>query len=105
MAKAKGSTKDKLRPTISDEAREARMVSMAMDLAEQRLMDGTASSQLIVELLKRNSPKYKLENEEENKLLRARTEAIESAKEVEKLYKEALDAMRRYGGHGDADEY
>ena len=57
MAKAKGSTKDKLRPTISDEAREARMVSMAMDLAEQRLMDGTASSQLIVELLKRNSPK------------------------------------------------
>lgn len=108
MAKAKGATKDALRPTLSDEARENRMISMAMDLAEQKLQDGTASSQLITELIKWGSSKTKLANEklkEENRLLRAKTESIESAKEVEKLYKEALDAMRRYGGHGDADEY
>lgn len=108
MAKKKESTSSKLRPALSDEARENRMISMAMDLAEQKLRDGTASSQLITELIKRGSYKAKLENEklmEENKLLRARTEAIESSKEVEKLYKEALDAMRRYGGHGDDNEY
>ena len=108
VAKAKSTTKSKLRPTLSDEARENRMISLAMDLAEQQLQDGTASSQLITEFVKRGSQKARLENEklrEENKLLRARTEAMESAKEVEKLYKDALNAMRRYGGHGDEDEY
>lgn len=108
MANAKSTKKSKLRPALSDEARENRMISLAMDLAEQQLQDGTASSQLITEFVKRGSQKARLENEklkEENKLLRARTEAMESAKEVERLYKEALDAMRDYSGKGDQHEH
>lgn len=108
MAKVKDLKKTKSRPALTPEARENQMIALAMDLAEQQLRDGTASSQLITEFVKRGSNKARLENEklkEENKLLRARTEAMESAKEVEKLYKEALSAMRNYSGQGDPDEY
>lgn len=108
MAKAKTMVKQKSKPSLTAEAREQRMISLAMDLAEQQLRDGTASSQLITEFVKRGSDKSRLENEKlrkENELLRAKTEAIESAKEVETLYKEALNAMRNYSGNGEANDY
>ena len=97
----------KMRPALTPEARENQMISLAMDLAEQQLRDGTASSQVITEFLKRGSEKARLENEklkEENQLLRARTESLESAKEIKELYAEALTAMRRYAGQGDLYE-
>lgn len=108
MAKVKDSAKRKSKPALTPEAKENQMISLAMDLAEQQLRDGTASSQLITEFVKRGSDKARLENEKlrrENELLKARTEAMESAKEVEKLYKEALAAMRNYSGNGESDEY
>ena len=77
------------------------MISMAMDLAEQQLLDGTASSQVIAHFLKLGSSRQRLENiklERENELLKAKTDAIESAKNVEKLYSEALAAMKSYSG-------
>ena len=97
----------KMRPALTPEARENQMISLAMDLAEQQWRDGTASSQVITEFLKRGSEKARLENEklkEENQLLRAKTESIESAKEIKELYAEALTAMRRYAGQGDLYE-
>ena len=36
--------------------------------------------------------------EKENELLKAKTEAIQSAQRVEELYSNALEAMRRYSG-------
>ena len=39
------------------------MISLAMDLAEQQLRDGTASSQLITEFVKRGSTKARVEKE------------------------------------------
>ena len=108
VAKVKDSAKSKSRPALTPEAKENQMIALAMDLAEQQLRDGTASSQLITEFVKRGSDKARLENEKlrrENELLKARTEAMESAKEVEKLYKEALAAMRNYSGNGEPNEY
>lgn len=111
MAKVKTSssqtTPRNMRPALTPEARENQMISLAMDLAEQQLRDGTASSQLITEFVKRGSTKARLENEilEENKhLMRAKKEALESAKRVEELYTNAIKAMRRYSGHGDEVE-
>ena len=52
--------------------------------------------------------KERLEKEkliEENKLLRAKTENLQSMKRVEELYTEALNAMRNYAGQGEPDEY
>lgn len=93
----------KMRPALTPEARENQLISLAMDLAEEQLQNGTASSQVITEFLKRGSEKARLENEklkEENQLLRARTEALGDAKEMKIMYEEALKAMRLYAGYG-----
>lgn len=99
----------KIRPALTPEARENQMIALAVDLVEQRLLDGTASSQETTHFLKLGSMKNRLEMEklqEENRLLKARTEALQSAKRVEELYSEAIKAMRRYSGQGsDDDEY
>ena len=99
------------RPALTPEARENQCISLAMDLAEQQLRDGTASSQLITEFVKRGSTKARLEQEilmEQKELMAAKTEAMQSAKRVEELYTEALKAMRGYAGQGeegDEDEW
>ena len=64
-----------VRPALTPEARENQMIALAVDLVEQRLLDGTASSQETTHYLKLGSMKNRLEMqklEEENKLLRAR---------------------------------
>lgn len=100
----------KIRPALSPEVRENQMISLAVDLAEKQLMEGTASSQVITHYLKLGSTKERLEKEkleEENKLLKARTEALQSAKRIEELYSDAIAAMKRYSGNGggNTDEY
>lgn len=112
MAKAKQSsssgTTKKMRPGLTPEARENQMISLAVDLAEQQLREGTASSQVITHYLKLGSTREKLERErleEENRLLKAKTKALQDASEIKVLYEEALKAMRNYGGQGDPDDY
>ena len=98
----------KMRPALTPEARENQLISLAVDLAERQLLEGTASSQVITHYLKLGSTKERLEKEkliEENKLLRAKTENLQSMKRVEELYTEALNAMRNYAGQGESDEY
>ena len=112
MAKVKTTTTQnssrKMRPALSPEARENQLIYLATDLVERRLTEGTASSQEVTHFLKLGTTKERLEREkleEENKLLRAKTENLQSQKRVEELYTEALNAMRRYAGQGEQDEY
>ena len=111
MAKIKAANSNplpKLRPALSPEARENQMIALAMDLVEQRLRDGTASSQETTHFLKAASQKSKLELEKirlENELTAAKTKAISDSAEIKVLYEDALKAMRRYQGQGDFDEY
>lgn len=107
MAKVKSSTPPdspkQRRPAITTEARENQLIALAVDLVEQRLIDGTASSQETTHFLKLASTKAKIEKEillEEKKLIAAKTAALESSKEMDKLYLEAIEAMRRYSGGG-----
>jgi hypothetical protein len=100
--------KQKMRPALTPDAREKQLAAAAYDLSEQRLLDGTASAQEIVYWLKVGSMREKAERErlaEENKLLRAKTKAIEDDKENRVLYEDAIKAMRNYSGHGDPEEY
>ena len=97
-----------IRPAVTPEARENQMLALAVDLAEQQLREGTASSQVITHYLKLGSTKERLEKEkleEENKLLRAKTENIKSMKRSEELMEEALRAFRQYNGQVDKDDY
>lgn len=80
------------------------MISLAVDLAERQLREGTASAQVITHFLKLATTREQLEKEKlerENELLRAKTEALESAKRVEELYANALNAMKTYSGQSD----
>lgn len=83
------------------EERENQLIALAVDLAEKQLMEGTASSQVITHYLKLATERERLERDilaEQRKLVAAKTEAIESAKQTEELYRDALNAMRAYSG-------
>lgn len=102
------SSNAKIRPALTPEAEENQCISLAVDLAKKQLLEGTASSQVITHYLKLGSTRERLERErleEENKLLRAKTEAINSGKDLKKMYTEAIAAMKRYSGHGGDEEY
>ena len=89
------------KPATTPEGRENEMVSAAIDLAEQQILNGTASSQVITHFLKLGSTRERLEQqrlEHENELTRVKIDALESQKRVEELYMEALSAMRSYAG-------
>lgn len=94
-------TKTKRRPALSPEARESQLISLAVDLAEKQLLEGTASSQVITHYLKLGSTKEKLEKdilEKQKELIVAKTDSLHSARNVEELYKNALEAMKTYSG-------
>lgn len=89
------------RPATTEEGRENQLVSLAIDLAEKQMIEGTASSQVITHYLKLGSTREKLEQQRlahENQLLISKAEQLESAKKVEELYANALEAMRSYSG-------
>lgn len=107
--KAAGSSASlpKMRPALTPEAREGQLIALATDLVEQRLRDGTATSQEVVHFLRLGSMRERLERERlenENILLRAKTEALESQAKVEELYANAIKAMQRYSGNYNDDE-
>lgn len=106
--KERDTKKRGIRPGLTPEAREDQLVALATNLAEQQLLDGTASSQVISHFLKIGSTKERIEREilaEQKLLIKAKTEALESEKRTEAIYSEALKAMRRYSGQEvDEDE-
>ena len=97
----------KLRPASTDVGREAQLVSLAIDLAEEQLRNGTASSQVIVHYLKLGTEKEKLERkklEMETDKLKAQAEALRSQKHLEELYTDAIKAFGIYRGDTEDDE-
>lgn len=108
-AKVAESSEDlpKMRPALTPEAREGQLISLATDLVEKRLRNGTATSQEVVHFLRLGSMRERLERERlenENILLRAKTEALESQAKIEELYANAIKAMQRYSPSRDDDD-
>ena len=108
---SKQSTVKRGRPALTPEARENQLISLAINLAEEQLLNGTASSQVITHYLKLGTTQAKLETEKlrnENELLRAKTEALATQKQTEELYRNAILAMKSYSGninnHNDEEE-
>lgn len=90
-----------LRPALTPEGRENQLISLAVDLAEKQLREGTASSQVITHYLKLGSTTAQLEKERlrhDIELTKAKTKAVNSSENSDKLYKEAIDAFRLYSG-------
>lgn len=85
-------------PFTAEEA-EDQLISLAVNLAMERLQDKTASNQLIAEVLKLGTTKERLQKEKlrkENELLRAKTEALQSQKSSETFYSQVLEALHSY---------
>jgi len=94
-------TRKAYRPALTPEGRENQLISLASDLAEQQLRDGTASAQVITHYLKLGTAREQLERErlsKENRLLDAKVDQMESAKKMEELYGKAIEVMKVYSG-------
>lgn len=99
--------KQKLKPVRSNEARENQMINLAINLAEQQLMNGTATSQVITHYLKLGSTKERIEKEileKQKELLVAKTEALRSSQRLEELYSKAIDSLKTYSGRADNED-
>ena len=98
------------RKARTEEGRENQMIALAINKVEERMMNGTASSQEYVHYLKlaANRKTQRLENEKlelELELVKAKTEALQSAKRNEELFEQAIKHMTIYQGHGEPDDY
>lgn len=96
-----------MRPATSPEAREDQLIVLATDLAEKQLREGTASAMVITHYLKMGSPKERLEREklhQENEHLKAKIESLQSFKELDTKYNEAMKMFRVYQGADDEED-
>ena len=99
---ARTSTKSKKReyaPAKTPEARVNQLINMAFNLAEQKLKDGTASSQVITHFLQLATTREELQNEKLRSELRvadAKIKRMESQTTSEELYSKAIAAFRSY---------
>lgn len=94
-------------PALTAEARENQLVALAMNLAEQRMREGKATSQEIVYFLRAGSPDEKLKRkllDAQAELAQAKKEALQSTKRMEELYERALRSMSEYSGETMKDE-
>lgn len=88
-------------PATNPEDRENQLIALAMRRAEEQLIEGTASSQVITHFLKLATTRERLEKEileKQKDLITAKTEALQNAKKIEELYENALQAMGDYRG-------
>ena len=79
-----------LPPAATEKARTNQLVSLARDVSEERLRNGTASAQEIVTQTEKD---------------RAQISAIQQAEDIELLMKDALQAFAGYSGQADEDYY
>lgn len=102
MPRVKAASPPQTRPDgkrLTPEARQNQLIALAYDLVEERLRNGTATSQETTHFLKMGSTRAKLEEkllEEDCRLREAKVESIEREKRIEALYEEAISAVRRY---------
>lgn len=104
-----GKSKKPIRPALTLEARENQMIALCMDEVERRILDHTATSQMLIHFLKLGSAREKLERdilENQKELLKAKTDSIKKSQQSEELYGKALNAFRAYSydGGGPTDE-
>lgn len=93
-------------PAKTPEGREAQLTALAYDLVEKRMLDGTASASETTYFLKTGGTTERMQREklaQENELLKARVDQLQSQVRSEEMYAAALKAMSIYQGHEEED--
>jgi hypothetical protein len=88
-----------LPPGITQEALQDQISYEALMLAQERIRDGTASSQIVCHFLDLSTEKSRLERaklEAEVALKNAQAESIADSKRIIELYQDALGAFKMY---------
>lgn len=94
----------KRKPPTTPEERENYMISLAMEQAERMLVEGRAPAPVLVHYLKLATTREEIEKEKlrrETELLRAKSEVMESQRNAEEMYEQAIAAMRSYSPGGE----
>lgn len=107
MPKASGNSR-KQAPAETSEAREQQMINLAMNLAEQKLRDGSASNSIIIHYLKLGTARAEVEKEKlkaETDLAVAKIKGLEGQAKMEELYAKAIEGMKTYQGNTFQEEY
>lgn len=87
------------RPASTPESREQQLVSLAVDLAEKQLRDGTASAAVMTHYLKIGTSREILERdilENQAAFIKAKAASISKDKDSDALAKAAIDALKSY---------
>lgn len=96
------------RRATTAERREQQIIAAAYNLAEEQIHSGTASAMVLSHFLKAGSQRDRLERtrlEHENLLTQAKIEDLKSRARSEEMFADALEAMKKYGGHAPDEEY
>lgn len=97
---------NRLRPSLTPEADENQLISLAIDAAKKMLLDGNAPTSVVLHYLKLATSRERLEREimeTKRELMEAQKKSLESQAKIESLYTEALKAMQRYSGNSEED--
>lgn len=103
----KESGRERKKPARTPKQRENQIINLVMDVVEQKIMDGTASSQILCHFLKLATEKERLENDKlrgELELAKARVRQIDMQEDLKSLYEGAVSAMRSYRSTNENEE-
>lgn len=107
----KASRRKSLPPARTPEQRESQLINLAMDSAEELMINGKAPSQIITHFLKLGAARAQYELEKlkaETDLAREKVENIRHNQRTDEMYEEALAAFTDYNGDNyedDEDDY
>lgn len=97
-------TSKKRKPAINRKQRENYLVNLALDFVEEKLKNGTATSQEVVHFLRLATERERLENkriESDLKVAEAKIKQIALAETTIELYENAIKAMNAYKGNSN----
>ena len=99
--------KPSIRPALTPESREEQLIGLAIDQAEQMLLNGTAPTQIVVHYLKLGTKQHRKEVEaleKEIELKDAKIKALEGTEDIKALYENALRSFKEYRGSSETYE-
>ena len=89
------------------EERENYLINLALDRVEERMLNGTATSQEYVQFLRMATAKNRAETEKiqlERDLVKAKTDAIRQQQRTDEMFSNAIKAFKRYSGASDEED-
>lgn len=99
--------KQKYAPARTPQEKENQLISLAMNLAQKQLEDGTATSQVITHFLELATVRERLKNERLESDLRvaeAKIKQMEAQETSAELFEKAMRAFSSYQGDDSYDE-